>query len=257
MNLLSKCKFALARARRSFERAGAGGLYRGLRNAGAGVLFDLYHGVDTDTLWTRYSLPPGYDGAWEYGPAKVADLQAMLRKLSGIRHEDFVFLDVGSGKGRALLIASSLPFKKVIGVELSPELHALASRNIGRFRGGTRKCPNISSYCGDATIFPLPSENTVLFLYNPFKAPVMERFLAHVRDSLAAHPRDVYILYLKPLYHDLLVNTGWLRLLDKSDSMAVYCSAMNGSRDAGASDLVRMRPTRVDSSASSGSGVFL
>ena len=234
MSPLSKLGFAVVRAGRTFRRTGFGGVYRGVWNGVAGLLFDLYHGVDTDALWTRYSLPEGYEGAWGYGPAKMLDLKQVLRCLGEIRPEQFIFFDVGSGKGRTLLVVSSLPFRKLIGIEISPELHALGVANLAKFRGGTRKCLDIVTHCADSTIFPLPADNTVFFLYNPFKPPVMERFLAHLRASLLEHPREVYILYLKPLYHDMLANTGWLTPLEKSNQLAVYryveCEAVGSAK---------------------------
>jgi hypothetical protein len=222
VNVLSKLRFEIARAWRTFKRAGTGGVYRGVKNAAAGVVFDLYHGVDTAALWTRYSLPEGYEGAFEYGPAKISDLKRVLSNLQTLRHEEFVFVDVGSGKGRTMLMASRLPFKKVIGIELSAELHEIALHNIRKFRDLAQKCKNVVNHCCDATVFPLPPENIVLFLYNPFKAPVMARFLAHLEESLLNNPREVYIVYVKPLCHDLMMNTGWLKLLSMADSLAMY-----------------------------------
>src|SRR5689334_23652607 len=35
----------------------------------------------------------------------------------------FTFVDIGSGKGRVLLMAAEYPFPHIIGVELLPELH--------------------------------------------------------------------------------------------------------------------------------------
>ena len=222
MNLLSKLRFEVRRARRTFKIAGPAGVYRGIRNAVAGAVFDLYHGVDTSALWTRYSLPQGYDGAFEYGPVKSTDLKKVLKNLQAIPHEEFVFLDIGSGKGKMLLVASCLPFKQVLGIEVSPELHQIALKNIRKFRSSRQKCRNISNLCADATSFALPPDNTVLFLYHPFRAPVMTRFLAHLEQSLADSPRELYIIYVKPVFNDLLMNTQWLTLLAMADSFAIY-----------------------------------
>jgi hypothetical protein len=222
VNLVSKRRFEIARARRTFKRAGPSGIYRGVKNAIAGAFFDLSHGVETAALWTRYSWPQGYEGAWEYGPGKISDLKKVLSKLQTIRHEEFIFVDIGSGKGRMLLMASSLPFKQLIGLELSPELHEIGRKNIRKFRSAAQKCRNIVTHCADATSFPLPPDNTVLFLYNPFRAPIMERFLTHLKHSFRENPREVYVFYAKPLYHDLIMNTGCFELLSRDDSLAVY-----------------------------------
>jgi hypothetical protein len=222
VNLFSKVKFEWTRARRTLKRTGPGGLFRGVRNAIAGAWFDLSHGVETGALWTRYSWPNGYQGAWEYGPGKISDLKKVLSKLRTIHPEEFIFLDIGSGKGRMLMMASCLPFKQLIGVELSPELYEIGRNNLRKFRSAAQKCRDIVTHCVDANSFPLPPENTVLFLYNPFKAPVMEQFLAHLDQSLRENPREVYFVYAKPLYHDLVMSTGWLQLLSKDGSVAIY-----------------------------------
>src|SRR5437763_11062946 len=43
---------------------------------------------------------------------------------------DDVFVDFGSGKGRVVYQAGRLPFRRVIGVEVSEELNRIARRNL-------------------------------------------------------------------------------------------------------------------------------
>ena len=52
-------------------------------------------------------------------PARFRKVLASLQ----IAFHDYTFIDFGSGKGRALLLASEFPFKRIIGLEFSPELH--------------------------------------------------------------------------------------------------------------------------------------
>lgn len=79
-----------------------------------------------------------------------------------------IFVDLGSGKGKSLILAADYPFKKIIGVEFPPELHQTAVRNIALF--SREKCiqEQIQLLCMDAEQYELPTENIVLFLYNPF-----------------------------------------------------------------------------------------
>jgi hypothetical protein len=72
--------------------------------------------------------------------------------------ERFVFVDFGSGLGKVLLLASVYPFRSVIGVEFSPELHRLACENIRRYASGTQQCNKLFSVCQDAAEFRLPPE---------------------------------------------------------------------------------------------------
>ena len=57
-----------------------------------------------------------------------------------IDFREFTFLDIGSGKGRALLLAAEYPFRRIVGVELMPELNSMAEENIRRFASQKRPC---------------------------------------------------------------------------------------------------------------------
>jgi hypothetical protein len=115
-----------------------------------------------------------------------------------IRHEDFVFIDLGSGKGRALLLAAKFPFRRLIGVEFARELHEIAAANVLNWRNPDGRCPEFHLHCMDASEFDFPREPLVVFLYNPFGSEVIARVAQRLRDSYAAYPRPVYVLYINP-----------------------------------------------------------
>jgi SAM-dependent methyltransferase len=110
-----------------------------------------------------------------------------------IRPEEFVFVDLGSGKGRALLLAGEYPFRRIIGVEFARELHQIAATN-------TRSRERIQVHCLDAVEFDFPLEPLVVFLYNPFGPEVMARVAQRLHDSYAARPRLIYVLYINPFH---------------------------------------------------------
>src|SRR5436190_10221697 len=58
-----------------------------------------------------------------------------LMKYIAIRPDEDVFLDFGSGMGRAVILAATYPFRKVIGVELVADLHVKALENVRRALG--------------------------------------------------------------------------------------------------------------------------
>jgi hypothetical protein len=133
------------------------------------------------------------EGIW-YEPIRVSIFRQLLGSLA-IRHEEHIFIDFGSGKGRALLLGSEFPFSRVIGVEFSPELHAVALRNFQTYRNPRQRCFHMESVCMDAVYFPLPPEPSVLFFYSPFKPPVLAKVIAGVLRSLENHPRSVYVVF--------------------------------------------------------------
>jgi methyltransferase family protein len=101
-----------------------------------------------------------------YQPTESALFHEMIGALStqaGFDFRDFTFIDLGSGKGRTLLMASDYPFRRIVGVELLPALNQAAQENLGRYQSKSQKCSAIESICADATEFPFPVEPTLLF----------------------------------------------------------------------------------------------
>lgn len=166
--------------------------------------FDLECGVETDggpDGWTYLSDLDIPSQNWihgnNYAPIEPERFRAILQTLS-IRFEDFVFVDFGSGKGRALLLCSEAPFKKIVGVEFSPQLHAVAQRNIAKYSPAQRKCSAVESVCMDFLEFPLPPEPSVLFFFDPCDERVLTKMLARITQSLRAQPREAYLIYVAP-----------------------------------------------------------
>jgi len=161
--------------------------------------FDQRHGTDTSGLIAGSVLVRGTD-------ARVAELTAYYgiapSILTGLLDhwlqrsappepiERTVFLDVGAGKGRALLLASQLPFLRVEGIELNAELVRIAAANIERWQADPLAEPlaPIVLHHADATTHPLPPEPILAFLFHPFERPVLRRFLQHVERHLTALP---------------------------------------------------------------------
>ena len=69
-----------------------------------------------------------------YEPVTKEHMQALLAMLPRLKLTDFIFLDFGSGKGRALFVAAEHPFRQIIGVEYSREFHETAMRNVHTYR---------------------------------------------------------------------------------------------------------------------------
>jgi hypothetical protein len=118
---------------------------------------------------------------------------------------------MGSGKGRALLVASEFPFAKIVGVEISRELSGIAGQNVARYRSVSQRCTTFSLHCADATNYTFESEPLVLFLSNPFGRESVRRVLANLEASLVASPREAYLIYINPWFEILVRNAPFLR----------------------------------------------
>ena len=165
-----------------------------------------------------------------HSPYQPTDAVLFHQMIEAVREQpdfdfrDFLFLDLGSGKGRTLLMASDYPFRRIVGIELLPALNQIAKENLARYRSESQKCFAIESIRGNATEFFFPDEPTVLFLFNPFPEPGLRRVIVNLEQSLRAHPRAVYVLYHNPLLQHVLAESAGLNKIGGTDQYAVYRS---------------------------------
>jgi hypothetical protein len=162
-----------------------------------------------------------------YQPTEAALFHEMIRVLCQQNRSnlhDFVFIDLGSGKGRTLLMASDYPFRRIVGVELLPALHRAAQENIGKYRSESQKCFALESTCADATEFRFPAEPTLLYLFNPFPESGLRRMIANLEQSLREHPRVVYVLYHNPMLEHVLSESAALSKVGGTHQYSIYCS---------------------------------
>jgi SAM-dependent methyltransferase len=118
-----------------------------------------------------------------------------------------VFLDIGSGMGRAVLqAAAGYPFARVIGVELCRELHEVAQRNITET---TRKlrCRNIELVCADARDYRIPDDVTVIFMNNSVRGSIFAAVLDQISASMCRRYRPVRLIYGNPLEDEAVLAT--------------------------------------------------
>ncbi len=156
-----------------------------------------------------------------YDPIRVSTFQRALRDLP-IRYEECVFVDFGSGKGRALLLASHFPFKKILGVEIIPQLHEIACKNIRIYKSEWQKCSNTESICAEASVFPIPEEKAVFYFFNPFGRNVMSQVLTNIERALQRFRREIFIIYAHPLYRELMDEAAWLKLIKEEKGYDEY-----------------------------------
>ena len=177
--------------------------------------FDVAHGTETSglisgTVIARGTTVEAADLTAYYGIAPSilrGLLDLWLRELHPLAPiERTVFLDVGAGKGRAMLVASEYPFLRVEGVELNQKLADIARRNISHWEStqqSTMLAPLVL-HTNDATRMTLPQEPVLAHLFHPFEDRLLRRFLRHVEKDLTAHPRPFDLCYVNADHDSLL-----------------------------------------------------
>lgn len=123
-------------------------------------------------VWLTNPRSPNFAHGVRYQGCDPVTCEELIRSLD-IRYEDWHFVDVGCGKGRALMIAKKFPFKRVIGVEYSPKLATAARALTGAMVS-----------CCDAADYKFPEAPLVVFMYHPFDKSVLEKVLANLHGEV-------------------------------------------------------------------------
>jgi SAM-dependent methyltransferase len=167
--------------------------------------FDQLHQVDTSGWIPGEQLTPAdlYNTAY-YG-ISPSTLHAALERLPDPLGP-CTFVDLGCGKGRALLVAAAFHFAAILGVELSAELCAVARRN-------TASNSRIRVEQADALAVTYPAGPLVVYLYHPFLAPRLRRVLRNLERQLRASPRPALVLMANPTYQHVVARMSFLREL--------------------------------------------
>lgn len=155
-------------------------------------------------------------------PALFHEILATLFHDAGIDPREFVFLDLGSGKGRTLLMASDYPFREIIGVELLPSLHRAAQENIAAYKSEKQECFALQSICADASTFEFPSRPMVLYLFNPLPKDALAHALRNFEVSLETSSRKCFVVYHNPVFDTLLRTQPWLEKFSGTSQFAIY-----------------------------------
>lgn len=169
--------------------------------------FDGMYGTRTSIIMSQFELPEEISPdrllfSARFHPSPVRTVQFALNMLpqTGKRYEDFVFIDVGTGTGRNLLLASQHPFKAVIGVEISHFLCKLAEENISRYSDTAEVRSPISLHCVDALQFQFPKENMVLYFWEPFSEKIGDPFIGRLMEEAHAHNLHLVLIFLQSAY---------------------------------------------------------
>ncbi len=189
--------------------------------------FDWDHHVNTTSAavgWRDRLLGVFHSAYQPSEPAIFHEMLDALRRQFGIDFHDFTFIDLGSGKGRTLLMASDYPFRRIVGVELLPALHRIAQDNLSKYRREGQKSFALEAVCADARDFVFPAEPSVLYLFNPLPETGFRQVVMNLEESLRLYPRAVYVLYHNPLLDHVLSHSAALGKAGGTRQYSIYAS---------------------------------
>jgi len=161
-----------------------------------------------------------------YQPTEPSLFREMIEGLAQaspkIDFREFTFIDIGSGKGRALLMAADYPFRRIVGIELLPELHRVAKGNIDKYKSDSQQCFAIDCILGDAGEFAFPPEPTVLYLFNPLPESGLATMISNLERSLREHPKPMFVLYHNPLLQQVLTRSAAFKRIGGTHQYSIF-----------------------------------
>ncbi|HVJ07278.1 MAG TPA: class I SAM-dependent methyltransferase [Acidisarcina sp.] len=197
--------------------------------------FDLKFGVETSGLICGRDLVTGHahdrhnTAYFGVSPSILHALCAHWQSAPlSAALDQYSFIDLGCGMGRAILLAAEMPFREVVGVELNATLAATAQKNIQAWESAGRVRCSTRVVCGDATEFQFPENPCVVFLFNPFGGTVLRRLIKKIERAFAQRPGQLDLLYVNHECESLLTqHRGFIQLW----SGAIYKSSEDEEAD--------------------------
>ncbi len=160
--------------------------------------FDRRHGTDTaeeiGLAETGVSSEQARQGNGVYRPLWEGIFHEALQAL-GVRLDGFTFVDLGCGKGKVLMLAAGYPFARIVGVEYSPGLQAIARRNLERFRSPAQQCDRLEVVLDDARHYRLPPGPVVALIFNSFDPATTQEVMRPI-EAEAGRDEPLYVVYV-------------------------------------------------------------
>lgn len=176
--------------------------------------FDVEHGTETGALIPAEKLSTGHRHdrhITAYHGVAPSLFHKLMKRWSDeyAEHsmEETVFLDIGAGKGRAMMLASMYPFRRVVGVELHPALAAVARKNIEVWEETYADVAPMRLVEDDVMRLRFPVGPCLVFLFNPFDAVMMDRFLLRLSRVFAGRSGELDVLYVNDEQREIFAET--------------------------------------------------
>lgn len=183
--------------------------------------YDWDHRVDTTsaTVDWRERLLGHFHSPYQ---ATEPEIFQKMMAVPKIDFREFTFIDIGSGKGRVLLMAADYPFRRIFGIELLPALNRVAQKNLSAYKSGSQQCLAVEAVCGDAREFVFPAGPLVVYLFNPLMEAGIEEVVANLAQSLRQYPRAVYLLYRNPSFEHVVARYSEFRKIAGTPQYSIF-----------------------------------
>lgn len=184
-------------------------VYKKIGESYLDILCNKYHELDFSDLLSRDNM--NYNGEnMEHKAVSFPNIDKIFEKINQLQDSNspLKFIDLGCGKGAALVMAKLFGIKDVSGLELLEELHSQAIENVNILG------LDCKIMLGNVLDFDFDDYNFFYF-YNPFRGKVFVETIRNIEESFYRVPRDIYIYYGNPFEHATVVANGLFKLIEQ------------------------------------------
>lgn len=192
------------------------------------AVFDWRRGVRTrGTVRNEVALVPrSLGGDPEFYQPVYLRLWRRVQGSIPIDPGTATFLDLGAGRGRAVILAAETGYRRVIGVELDEQLAREAEENLRRWRSRcvTPDRPDqvIDIVYSDAATYPVPEGPLVMSLYNSFGPTSLRYLLGSLCETSRSSADPVFLAYFNPVHESVVAEFPCLTLHDRAKRWSLY-----------------------------------
>jgi SAM-dependent methyltransferase len=146
-----------------------------------------------------------YGDGFHYRPIERRLMNEVLRAVE-MDPQVSTFVDLGCGKGRALVVAAEFGWRRLVGVEFDPALAARAKKNAASYSHRRLSPPDLRVEIieGDAAIYEPSAGPILIFMYNPFGEQTVRAVIERAIQSWRSDRRPVTIVYAFPQFESRL-----------------------------------------------------
>jgi hypothetical protein len=170
------------------------------------IIWDKWMNVDTAHFDSYNKLMQGLKGdSHPFQSCAHYTVRSAIKMVKPTPDDTVIIL--GCAKGRPVCHFARLKVKKVIGIEIIPELSKIAEMNASKLRG--RKAPieikNIDAALADY------SEGSIFYMPNPFGEKTLRSVLSKIELSHKKNRKPLTIIYVIPQFAKVFEDFPWLK----------------------------------------------
>ncbi len=174
--------------------------------------YDKKYGIDTFEKNKVTGVNPDKiheDACFRYQPTRFRHFRKLMQQIE--LPAEALFVDIGSGKGKVLLMAYECGFKKIRGIEISAHLCQIAKKNITSYgKKKNIKLP-LEIVESDIMLYPFDDNEQIFYLFNPFDNIIMQQFIGLIKASIQRNPRKIWLIFNNFKNHAVFQGDGFFQ----------------------------------------------